>query len=107
MDLIVALVLAATFPVACLVFLLWMARFEEALPKAVRRAARRADPPPILAIPVQRAAPTAESSAPQSARAPYSADKSEQARNQAQTSEGSLSVAAPATSASLGGSTNR
>lgn len=54
MDLIIVLLVTATFPVAGLGFLLWMARFEDGLPDAVRRTARRPDPPPILAIPIQR-----------------------------------------------------
>jgi hypothetical protein len=103
-DLIVALAAAAGFPVACLGFLLWMARFEDGLPKAVRRAARRPDPPPILAIPVQRSAPTAELSARHRAMAPHNADNSAQG----QASEGARSLALPVVSpAALGGSTNR
>jgi hypothetical protein len=85
-ELILVLLVSATFPVAGLGFLLWMARFEDRLPDAVRRRVRRPDPPPVLAIPVQRAQPAAE-------------------RLRPQVPEGSRSVALPA--ASLGGSTNR
>ena len=86
MDLILALVLAATFPLLCLGFLFWMARFEDRLPDAVRRSVRRPDPPPILAIPVQRRQPEVEQLRPQ-------------------VPDGSRSVALPAVS--TGGSTNR
>ena len=91
MDLILVLLVSATFPVAGLGFLLWMARFEDRLPDAVRRSARRPDPPPILTIPVQRSAEASRRRNPG-----LSAD---------QGLEGSRSVALPALSA--GGSTNR
>jgi hypothetical protein len=54
MDLVLTLLFATTFPVGCLLFVLWMARIEDALPGAVRRAAREPDPEPVLAIPVRR-----------------------------------------------------
>ena len=41
-----------TFPLLCLGFLLWMARLEDSLPAAVRKAERQPDPAPILAVPV-------------------------------------------------------
>jgi hypothetical protein len=96
---LIAVLLAAAFPLLCLAFLLWMARFEERLPDAVRRTVRQPDPPPILAIPIQRTVepplpgPVARrrASAPHDAGGPVG-----------QASEGSLSVAVP-----VGGSTNR
>ena len=48
------LLTAMTFPWLCLGFVLWMARFEDGLPAAVRRAERIPDPKPITAIPIQR-----------------------------------------------------
>lgn len=59
MDLFLVLLAAATFPVACLGFVLWMARIEDSIPDAVRRATRSPDPAPVLAVPVRRAAPAA------------------------------------------------
>ena len=58
MDLLVVLLAAAVFPVACLGFVLWMARLEDSIPAAVRRATHTPDPLPVLAIPVHRPAPT-------------------------------------------------
>ncbi|QNN54054.1 hypothetical protein [Nocardioides mesophilus] len=55
MDLLSVLALVTVFPWAGLAFLLWMARLEDGLPAAVRRAERSPEPPPVLAIPVQRA----------------------------------------------------
>ena len=52
MQLVTMLALVVTFPILCLGFLLWMAWMEDSLPEAVRRAERRPDPPPILAVPV-------------------------------------------------------
>ena len=58
MQLVTMLAVVVTYPVLCLGFVLWMARFEDSLPDAVRKAVRTPDPPPILAIPVvPRAAP--------------------------------------------------
>lgn len=57
MDLLVVLLAAALFPVGCLGFVLWMARIEDSLPDAVRRATRTPDPLPVLAIPVRRTVP--------------------------------------------------
>lgn len=57
MDLLLMLLAAALFPVACLGFVLWMGRIEDTLPEAVRRANRKPDPLPVLAIPVRRPAP--------------------------------------------------
>jgi hypothetical protein len=59
MDLFIVLLAAATFPVACLGFVLWMARIEDSIPDAVRRATRSPDPAPVLAVPVRRATPDA------------------------------------------------
>jgi hypothetical protein len=59
MDLFLVLLAAATFPVACLGFVLWMARIEDSIPDAVRRATRSPDPAPVLAVPVRRATPAA------------------------------------------------
>lgn len=42
------------FPVACLLFVLWMGAIEDSIPAGVRRAVREPDPPPILAVPVRR-----------------------------------------------------
>lgn len=52
MQLVTMLAVVVTYPVLCLGFVLWMGRFEDSLPDAVRRAVRTPDPPPILAIPV-------------------------------------------------------
>lgn len=57
MDLLLVLLAAATFPVACLGFVLWMARLEDSIPDAVRRGARSPDPAPVLAVPIRRASP--------------------------------------------------
>jgi hypothetical protein len=57
MDLFLVLLAAATFPVACLGFVLWMARLEDSIPDAVRRATRSPDPAPVLAVPVRRTTP--------------------------------------------------
>jgi hypothetical protein len=59
MDLLLVLLAAAIFPVACLGFVLWMARLEDSIPEAVRRATHTPDPPPVLAIPVRRPTPAA------------------------------------------------
>ena len=61
MQLVTMLAVVLTYPVLCLGFVLWMARFEESLPDAVRKAVRTPDPPPILAVPVR---PPAEPTAP-------------------------------------------
>lgn len=42
------------FPTACLGFVLWMGALEESIPAGVRRAVRKPDPPPVLAVPVRR-----------------------------------------------------
>ncbi|MGI8900424.1 MAG: hypothetical protein ACR2HA_05780 [Nocardioides sp.] len=83
MDLLLTVLVTATFPWLCLGFVLWMSRFEDALPAAVRRAQLQPDPPPITAIPIRPVALA-------TVRVP------------AQRSEVSLSGAV-----SLGGSTNR
>jgi hypothetical protein len=54
MDLVLALLAAAVFPVAGLGFVLWMGRLEDALPAAVARAVRSPDPPPVLRVPARR-----------------------------------------------------
>jgi hypothetical protein len=56
-QLVTMLALVVTFPVLCLVFLLWMAWLEDSLPDAVRKAERRPDPPPVLAVAVTPRAP--------------------------------------------------
>jgi len=71
------IMLALSFPVVCLLMVLWLGRMEDNLVRDVRRARRQPEPPPILRIP---------------SRAPVAT----------QTSEVSRSAAA-----SLGGSTNR
>jgi hypothetical protein len=53
MDLVLVLLAATAFPVACLVFVLWMGRLEDTIPTAVRRSARTPDPAPILEIAVR------------------------------------------------------
>ena len=52
MQLVTMLAMVVTFPLLCLGFLLWMARLEDSLPAAVRKAERQPDPAPILAVPV-------------------------------------------------------
>ncbi len=59
MDLLLVLVAATAFPVACLGFVLWMGRMEDTLPASVARTLRRPDPEPVLRIPVRRPAPAA------------------------------------------------
>jgi hypothetical protein len=54
MDLLAVLLVTAVFPVACLAFVLWMGRIEDAIPASVARAVRRPDPAPVLRIPVRR-----------------------------------------------------
>ncbi len=56
MDLLLMLLVTTMFPVGCLLFVLWMGRIEDSLPGAVRRATRKPDPEPVLAIPVRRPA---------------------------------------------------
>lgn len=58
MHVLVMLASVVGFPVGCLGLLLWLAHLEDTLPQGVRRSARRPSPPPILAIPVQRAGPS-------------------------------------------------
>jgi hypothetical protein len=60
MQLVTMLAVVVTYPVLCLGFVLWMARFEDSLPDAVRKAVRTPDPPPILAMPVRRPAEPVE-----------------------------------------------
>lgn len=50
MQLLTLLLGVALFPFVGLGFLLWMARLEDSLPAAVRRAERSPDPAPIVAI---------------------------------------------------------
>ena len=52
MQLVTMLAMVVTFPLLCLGFLLWMARLEDSLPAAVRKAERQPDPAPILAVTV-------------------------------------------------------
>ena len=56
MDLLLMLLVTMAFPVGCLFFVLWMGRIEDSLPEAVRQAARKPDPEPVLAIPVRQPA---------------------------------------------------
>ncbi|HEX4977599.1 MAG TPA: hypothetical protein VFV40_07005 [Nocardioides sp.] len=56
MDLMLVLLAVTGFPVGCLAFVLWMGTLEDTIPADVRRAVRRPDPPPILAVPVRRTA---------------------------------------------------
>ena len=58
------LAMVVTFPVLGLGFVLWMARIEDSLPAAVRKAERQPDPPPILAIPVTRGSAEPAQAAP-------------------------------------------
>jgi hypothetical protein len=51
-QLVTMFAMVVTFPLLCLGFLLWMARLEDSLPAAVRKAERQPDPAPILAVPV-------------------------------------------------------
>jgi hypothetical protein len=51
-QLVTMLAIVVAFPLLCLGFLLWMARLEDSLPAAVRKAERLPDPAPILAVPV-------------------------------------------------------
>ena len=53
MQLVTMLAVVVAYPVLCLGFVLWMARFEDSLPDAVRKSVRTPDPPPILAMPVR------------------------------------------------------
>lgn len=62
MDLVTMLASVLVWPWLCLGFVIWMGRIEESLPNAVRKAERRPDPPPVLAMPVQRAADQTETS---------------------------------------------
>lgn len=52
MQLVTMLAVVVAYPVLCLGFVLWMSRYEDSLPAAVRKAVRTPDPPPILAVPV-------------------------------------------------------
>jgi len=47
---------ACTFPVVCLLMVLWLDRLEETLPASMRAARRAPDPAPILAMPVRATA---------------------------------------------------
>ena len=67
MQLVTMLAVVVTYPVLCLGFVLWMARFEDSLPDAVRKAVRTPDPPPILAMPVRPSAEPAEPEPPEPA----------------------------------------
>jgi hypothetical protein len=51
------LVAALLLPLVAFGLLLWLTHLEETLPGAVERARRKADPPPILAIPVHEPQP--------------------------------------------------
>lgn len=92
MDLLLVLIATATFPAACLGFVLWMGRIEESIPQAVQRAVREPDPLPVLAIPVRRPVPPV---------AAIPAQRTDEAVAAPQRLEGSRSEAV-----SLGGSTN-
>ena len=50
MQLVTMLAVVVAYPVLCLGFVLWMSRYEDSLPAAVRKAVRTPDPPPILAV---------------------------------------------------------
>lgn len=102
MDLLLVLLATATFPVACLGFVLWMGRLEDSIPGAVRRAARAPDPPPVLAIPVRRPAPAIVAIPAQRSDEPPVPGVPVAAVGSAQRLEGSRSD-----ELSLGGSTNR
>ena len=54
MRAVLQLTFAVSFPLVLLVMILWLSHLEDTLPQSVRRAMRKPDPPPILAIPVQR-----------------------------------------------------
>ena len=86
------------FPWLCLGFLLWMSWLEDTLPAAVRRSGRTPDPAPILAIPVEPAAPPALLTVPEQRQGAQEAS----VPPLPQASEVSRSTAP-----SLGGSTNR
>ncbi len=47
------LVFSLSFPIACLLLVLWLARLEDTLARDVRRSEHQAEPEPILRIPVQ------------------------------------------------------
>jgi hypothetical protein len=70
MAVVMMLLGALAFGPACLAFLLWLGHLEETLPQDVRRAQRRPEPPPILAIPVRRTQPTATGPIPEQRTAP-------------------------------------
>jgi hypothetical protein len=53
MSLLTMLLAVLGFPWLCLGFVLWMGRFEDGLPAAVRRAQHVPDPPPIVAVAVR------------------------------------------------------
>ena len=53
MPVVVSLVGVMLFAPALLGFLLWLGHLEDTLQRDVRRALRRPEPPPILAIPVR------------------------------------------------------
>lgn len=104
MDLMLVLLAATAFPVACLAFVLWMSALEDSIPAGVRRAVREADPPPILALPVRRTAAPAPAAMP--APQPLAALPAQAARRDlGQRSDGAGSAAASFSLA--GGSTNR
>jgi hypothetical protein len=51
---------ALMFPPAAFALLLWLTHLEETLPRDVRAGMRRAEPPPILAVPVHEPAPAVQ-----------------------------------------------
>ena len=57
MQVVLMLAGALAMPLGAFGFLLWLAHLEETLPADVRRAQRRPEPPPILAIPMRVAQP--------------------------------------------------
>jgi hypothetical protein len=63
MTLLTMLVMVLGFPWLCLGFVLWMGRFEDGLPSAVRRAQHTADPAPVLSVPIRTAADAARPAA--------------------------------------------
>jgi hypothetical protein len=60
MNVALMLLGAMLFPVAGFALLLWLTHLEETLPVAVDAARRKPAPPPILAVPVRRSVPEAQ-----------------------------------------------
>lgn len=53
MNNVAVMLVSMLLPLAGLGLLLWLTHLEETLPRAVRAARRKPEPPPILAIPVR------------------------------------------------------